>query len=312
MSFFKSKHNYGEILPPPPPPPDMELEDEMPVFSDKIIKPEKIETFPEEKGFSDLVKDLDKGSKPKKAISKKEKITIKKAIAPKKQKIQIKPMQAKKTVPIRQIKKKKPQLKRTIQEKRLSIRRAKIKKTEKKVLHKISEETKKPKDGLHELGEDFGNISFELPKELKAQKEVELPETLEELDTGDLEKFEQEIKFKPKEVLEAEEEIKSAIDRIKVQEKPSIFRRLFAKKEIETPAEQLTPELTSIDEVSMIQNGINKARQALMKFDLEAAKKNYIEIMKVYNSIKPEEQAKVHQDIKDLYFERKSAEELKV
>src|SRR3989338_5710263 len=143
MSFFKSKHNYGEILPPPPPPPDMELEEEMPVFSDKIIKPEKIETFPEEKGFSDLVKDLDKGSKPKK-----EKITIKKAIAPKKQKIQIKPMQAKKTVPIRQIKKKKPQLKRTIQEKRLSIRRAKIKKTEKKVLHKISEETKKPKDGL--------------------------------------------------------------------------------------------------------------------------------------------------------------------
>ena len=66
------------------------------------------------------------------------------------------------------------------------------------------------------------------------------------------------------------------------------------------------------DKVSMIQNDIKKAREALMGFDLETAKMNYIEIIKLYNNIKPEEQAKVYRDIKELYFERKSAEELKV
>ena len=70
--------------------------------------------------------------------------------------------------------------------------------------------------------------------------------------------------------------------------------------------------LPELDQTSMIQTKINEAKQALMKFDLEAAKRNYIEIMKIYNDIKPEEQSKVYQDLRDLYFERKNAEELKV
>ena len=120
-------------------------------------------------------------------------------------------------------------------------------------------------------------------------------------------------KQKPKEILEAQEEIKSAIDKIKSQDKPSIFKRLFAKKEkMAAPLEQPVQDLPNANDISKIQGGINKARQALMKFDLEAAKGEYIEVMKLYNGLKPEEQSRVYQDIKELYFERKSAEELKV
>ena len=71
-------------------------------------------------------------------------------------------------------------------------------------------------------------------------------------------------------------------------------------------------ELPAVDNLSKIQNKINEARQALMKFDLKTAKRNYIEAMRLYNNISPEDKAKVYHDIKELYFERKSAEELKV
>lgn len=158
-----------------------------------------------------------------------------------------------------------------------------------------------------ELEEDFElkDIGFKLPKEL----EPELPETLEDFD---IEYIEKETK-KPKEILEAEEEIKNAIEKIKKEEKPSFLKQLFTKKrKTEEEHKELMPEPAEGNEVSVIQNSINKAREALMKFDLETAKKNYIEIIKLYNRIVPEEQAKVYHDINDLYFERKSAEELKV
>ena len=71
-------------------------------------------------------------------------------------------------------------------------------------------------------------------------------------------------------------------------------------------------EFQGTDNISKIQNNISKARDALMKFDLETAKKNYIDAMELYNILKPEEQAKVYHDFRELYFERKSAEELKV
>ena len=48
-----------------------------------------------------------------------------------------------------------------------------------------------------------------------------------------------------------------------------------------------------------------------MSFDLKIARKKYMEAMEIYNKIKPEEQAKVYSDIKELYFERKSAEQLR-
>ena len=154
-----------------------------------------------------------------------------------------------------------------------------------------------------------------LVKELKIEPELnELPE-LEDLDINIEKEIMQETKAKPKEVIEAEEEIKSAIDKIKEKEKISFFKKFFPIKQrpIEKPMkETFVHALPELDKTSMIQTKINEAKQALMKFDLEAAKRNYIEIMKIYNDIKPEEQSKVYQDLRDLYFERKSAEEFKV
>ncbi len=267
MLLFKSK-KYDEILPPPPPSLDMEPE-EKPKLFDEVIEPKKSETFPEEDEFRGLLEGLD-DEKPKKSG----KITLKKAVAQKKQKI--------------------PQIKSA-------------------PLKKIAKTSGKSKIFL-EMEKDFGlkELDFEFPKELeKPEEELELPETLDEFGIEDLSKELQQKTEKPKEISEAEEEIKSAIEKIREHEKPSFFKKLFTKKkkEEEMPEEQITLE---VDDVSAIQNKINEARQALMEFNLEKARRNYIEAMNLYNRINPEEQAKVYNDIKELYFERKSAEGLKV
>lgn len=144
-------------------------------------------------------------------------------------------------------------------------------------------------------------LDFDIP-EIGKDEKIEMPDTLEDLEIGnelDVREFGGEQHDKPVELLEAEEEIKSAIDSIRQSEKPSLFRKLFGKRKL---SETIQPSISSI------QTRISSARQALMKFDLEAAKRDYIEIMRIYNNIKPEDQAKVYHDVKDLYFERKSAE----
>lgn len=307
MLFFKTKHRQEELLLPPPPPlptlepeeelkeyPTEEIEEEKPKFFDEVIKPEEPETIPEENEFNDLVQDLDKELKPgKSVIKKREKLTLKKGLKQKisKQKIQ------------KQLKKQQP-------------------KHLKKAIKKIKSAKAKPK-------EEFGleGMDFKLPKELREEESIKLPENLDEFDLGDTQKalsatksifdegIGQEAIAKPKAIAEAEEEIKSAIENIKKQEMPSLFKRLFSKKQKakESPAEEfLTQETPKIDDISAIQNNIKMARDSLARFDLEAARRAYIDIMRIYNSLKPEDQAKVYGDIKELYFERKSAEELKV
>ena len=292
MLFFKQKQKSDEILPPPPPFPTMEFEEEKPKFFDEVITPKKAETFPEEEEFSSLVEDLERGAKQKKPQAIK-KISLKKKLKPKQKIPKIMPRQLKKLAKVKQIKK-------------IKTSPEKIK----KVIQKS-----KPK--LPELEEDFKfkDIDFELPKELEEHKgEIELPETLEEFG---MDSFGQELKQetkKPKEILEAEEEIKSAIEQIKKQEKPSLFKRFFERKKAEEMPEQEGQLIQDRETngISRIQNSINKARDALMKFDLEAAKKSYIEIMRIYNNLNPEDKAKVYNEIKELYSERKSAEELKI
>ena len=61
-------------------------------------------------------------------------------------------------------------------------------------------------------------------------------------------------------------------------------------------------------EFELIEERIHKARLALMDFKFDDAKRVYIEIMKIYNDLDQNKKAKVYQDIKDLYYERKSAE----
>ena len=271
MFLFKPK-KYDEILPPPPP---MDMEPgEKPKLFDEVIKPKKAENFPEQEEFSKLVKEIEESSAPKRQI-KKGKVSVK----------AIKSVQQK--IPVKQIKGKK-----------LPFKKPKIAKKAEAI-------------GL-DKDFDLKGIDFEPPKELElSEKDIGLPETLEDFDIENFGKELWQEAEKPREISEAEEEIKSAIEKIKAHEKPSFFRKLFAKrkKEGEMPERQM--ELPS-DKISAIHGKVNEARQALMEFDLEKARKSYIEAMNLYNRINPEEQAKVYHDIKEIYLERKSAEGLKV
>ena len=94
--------------------------------------------------------------------------------------------------------------------------------------------------------------------------------------------------------------------------KASVVKGLFRKKK---PAEEKVETLEvmprtydKIDHVELIEEKVHKARLALMDFKFDEAKRRYIEIMKMYNELEPKKKSKVYHDIKDLYYERKSAE----
>ncbi len=106
---------------------------------------------------------------------------------------------------------------------------------------------------------------------------------------------------------EAEKEIESAIESVKTKEKRPLFG-LFRKKQAR---EEPVPGLKT-DGITEIHNMIEKARSSLMNFDLKSARDCYMDIMKVYNKLGNEEKAKVYREIKELYYERKTAEELKI
>lgn len=252
----------------PPPPPFPSMELEEP-------KAEKQKAKAQKDGIDDLFKEV-KNLKLENSKVKKE--------APKKTEAK-KPAAKIKPVKIRQAKPIKTKLAKKLPQIKIKASAIKPKPSEKKL--EFPEEEPKIEE-LEPIGE---------PK----AEEFEFPE----IEEKPLE-FESAA-AKPKEIQEAEDEIKSAIDKIKERERPSFLQRLFARKE-----KQEIMEKPSVGDVSAIKSCIENARQALMNFDLDAAKKNYIEIMKIYNKISPEEQAKVYQDVKDLYSERKSAEELKV
>ena len=316
MFFLKSKTKEEDLLPPPPPFPSMELEEEKEAVSDEL-KPETGNKASEEEEFEDLLKDV-RSLKPKKEgiTSRKKESFAKKPKIPKKadlksfKKAKIKRLSAiklkvKKQLPLRKLKAGKI-----------------IKKLPKLKSAKSKKENTKNIDLIFPEEETLSQRDVGLPQDLGKAQEIELPDALEDFDMDkglgneidDFEKAAEKENAKPREIIDAEDEIRSAIDKIKEREKPSLFRRLFKKKEktIEKPEENLMPEISSLDGFSKIQDSIISARNALMRFDLETAKKNYIEIMKLYGSLKPEAQAKVYHDIRDLYFERKSAEELKV
>lgn len=302
MLFFKTKQHGEGLLPPPAPFPDMEFSDigldqhiKKPALVDttivdtaivdNVIK-KSIFDAPDVKEFGDLMKDLDKEAEQKNPISKKEK-------SPKKAKA-------------------------------LAV----------KMESAVKEETKKQKNPKSQEPE-IEELKSELPEELEGfdisfEKELDFGYLGEELGFTDkmpTNKLEHQTK-KPKEIFEAEEEIKSAIEKIKKREKTPFLGRLFGKKEnrdipqeswnldkprLEQPKEEnLIPQPAKADSLSAVQDKINKARTALTNFDLRTAKANYIEIMKIYNNMNPKEQARVFHDIRELYFERKSAEGLKV
>ena len=194
-------------------------------------------------------------------------------------------------------------------------------KREKEKKKRIKEETEFAKE-LREMEKIAPKPVKEEKKDAKAK--LEMPELIS-LKTK---KFEKEI-TKPEEVVKADEEIQKAISGIKKVKRPFI-KKLFRKKKPAEDAWKVTdssdslsgtnyvgkveiPEVMprtydKIDHVELIEEKIYKARLALMDFKFDDAKKVYIEIMKSYNELEPKKKSKVYQGIKDLYYERKSAE----
>ena len=171
---------------------------------------------------------------------------------------------------------------------------------------------KKKEAGLAKGVEEIEKI---IPKQLKGKKKA-VKTTLEmpELVSLKTEKFGGKL-TKPEEIVKAEEEIQKAISGIKKAKRPSVIQGLFKRKkehvaveeEIETPM-VMPRTYDKIDYVELIEEKIHKARLDLMDFRFDDAKKVYIEIMKMYNGLEPKKKSKVYLDIKDLYYERKSAE----
>ena len=312
MLFFKQKQKTDELLPPPPPYSDLELEEEIkekPKFFDEIVKPKKAETIPEEDEFGELVRKVE-GLKPRKVLKKSVKATPKKKLTLAKQKIPIKTPKQPKKVEIKELKRK-IKTKKLAQSKPIKKGRLQLKKT--KAIKRITKISKIREPKLEDLG--LRDIDFGLPKGFEEQKkEFELPDTLEDFDTDELGKELEQKTEKPREILEAEEEIQSAIEKIKNKEIPSFLSRLFLGKEKGKNFKEVYPtfSIPRGDGLSIIQSNIKKARDALMRFDLETAKKKYIEIMRIYNGLNAQDKAKVYHGIQELYFDRKNAEELKV
>jgi len=153
----------------------------------------------------------------------------------------------------------------------------------------------------------------ELEKELKEIKPEPSKKKVkgEKTELSELDEIGKDIK-KPVEVKIAEEEIQKAIQGIQTKKKPSFVKKLFKKKEkpkdkIEKP-ELMPRTYDKIDHVVLIEERIHKARLSLMDFKFDEAKRIYIEVMRSYNELDAKQKGKVYQDIKDLYYERKSAE----
>ena len=157
--------------------------------------------------------------------------------------------------------------------------------------------------------EEIEELYQETEKEKGAKTRLDVPE----LKLPAMGKFEKKI-IKHEEVVDAEEEIKRAIEGMrKAKKKKPIVRDLFKKKEKPVEEKVEIPEIMPrvkerADGVELVEEKIHKARLALMDFKFDEAKRVYIEIMKMYNELEPKKKSKVYQDIKDLYYERKSAE----
>ncbi len=184
--------------------------------------------------------------------------------------------------------------------------------------------------------EKRAEMSEEIPlpnKREKAQrsttKEVEMPELMpREAEEKKCAVKEPDFLLKKEEempsIAKDEEEIQKAIESLRQPKRQPLLGRIFAKK-VKMPEAQRretgeSPEskvemphvmpktYNKIDHVEIVEAKIHKARMALMEFNFEEAKEVYIEIMKDYNSMEPKEKQEVYEDIKDLYYERKSSE----
>ena len=270
MLFLKPKPKSEELLPPPPPFSILELEEEKPVLNSDNKQKE------EDSGarFAHLFDDIDEVGQKKEPMQNGEKL-------------------------------KSLKIKTKLSQFRKSPKQAKATKSKFKPKKAKEFADSKLEDDLNLDGTDFN-----FPKDLEQAAEKDFGfDKLAEFDAED-NYDKNNIQAKPQELIEAEDEIKSAIDDIKGGEKPSLFRKLFRGEKPEAKVEKPLMQEIPKDGISQIKGKLEDARNALMNFDLKSARENYADIMVLYNGLNPEEQAKVYYEIKNLYYERKSAEGL--
>jgi len=156
-----------------------------------------------------------------------------------------------------------------------------------------------------------------IEKEISAYDETSTPEARNE-SYGDAENHDEygsiESVKKPQEVLDAEQEIQDAIASIQTpSQKEGLLNRIFKKKnemrEMSLPIEMPAAPTENQDPITLIDGQVNQARNALMDFKFDKAKEIYVDIIKAYNELDKKAKYKVYETIKDLYYERKNAEQ---
>ncbi|MBI2651700.1 hypothetical protein HYX01_04470 [Candidatus Woesearchaeota archaeon] len=196
------------------------------------------------------------------------------------------------------------------EKKELQRQREEYKNVRKKIKKNAMEEAKK-------IRQDKGKIKTSKPITAKEAITPKIKLFFKKLFSGKEHTTNKGI-TKPEEVIKAEKEIQKAIEdmkNVKVK-KASFMHRLFRKEKKKEEQELKSVEMPHVmpriedkkDKVMLIEANIYKARTALMEFKLEDSKKIYMSVIKIYNELEPKKKSKVYQDIKDLYYERKSAE----
>jgi len=99
---------------------------------------------------------------------------------------------------------------------------------------------------------------------------------------------------------DSRQEIRDAISKIKEKEKPSFLKSLLSRMQ-DAPKNR---------NVNLINEKITAAKERLFRNDYEGAKRIYLDIMRFYNKCNKTEQAKIYSSIKELYEERKKAEQV--
>lgn len=318
--IFGSKNEDLDILPPPPPFPDIGI-DKKPNAAEEAWKrsEQKKEQDRKKKLELEAQKVIEKNKKEEQIKKQKE---MQKRLQEKEEKFAAKREKTKLPELISGVDKEMAEFSKLEQKKSFFGN----------IFGKKDEELEKELEELEEIRSEPRIIAKKPPeltipkakvKSSKIMQKAKLTKPLQDISQVKFPKLEFEKGINLSEMEKDEEEIKKAIDGMKEKSRTPSISRLFKRKEdqpkesdifditcygkIETP-EVMPRTFDKIDHVQEIEERIHKARMHLMDFKFDDSKRIYLEIMNLYNILSQKDKYKVYQDIRDLYYERKSAE----
>lgn len=232
------------------------------------------------------------------------------------------------------LRKEKEEERRRVEEEKVKKGRKRLEEEQKKAKEefKVEEKEKEPKveEGLIQTEkEEIFEEEEPLEEEREVEEEIEekkstLPppppaSLIEKLKRGREEELLGKAILEEKEEKEIEKAIKEVKKRklgfigLKKVFKKELPTEEFPKKRIEIPVEEEISEISKgikkrFNELAFIKQRIYDARGALTELDLQKARHIYVEIMASYNELSDKDKAKVYNDIKELYDDRKHAE----